>query len=345
MNRKIGSRGRTEVDSIKQFRTLISNELNKLKNELLTQSVLEELKEVLRTHVTNAEKMNILINVYIEKIYHIPMPQRKEFLKLLITLGETFESALSPFIPKILSLTQRLAEEPQLHIPLSNSLGTMIHHVFKTLTNHSTKVTQLSSIISHFFVLFKNPSHNTQTLTGMCLTRIIQNSPADALSAILDGLTDCLLGLLRNPLVKCATQVLEALISLVLAVEYEFEPYAKRFVPVLIEEMERGKEWTVRKMAIDVVYTFAAFLPRAIEDEVGNLVAALKECKADKVKHVREAAQEALVKINEVKKELNMSSHSSPNSKPPEIPKHLNESKSIFKGPSNPNFFKAAPKS
>ena len=184
----------------------------------------------------------------------------------------------------------------------------------------------------------------------MCLTRVVQNSPIEALVSILGSFTDTLLELAQNPAVKCATQILETLISLVLAVEYEFEPYARKFIPMLLEASENQKDWSTRKMSIDVIYTFAAFLPDAIVPDVDLIVRMLKERKSDKIKHVREAAHEALAKINEAKKKSGRPLHESPTrgtltEESKQSTPGDSGAKSIFQGPMNPNFFKAAPKS
>jgi len=336
MNKRVVA-ARTKADSLKQFRGLVSDELAKLKNDLLVQSPLEELKKIVKVHVINAERMNIFIGLYAEQIEHIALPQREEALKFIGIMGEVFGEALIPFIPKILILTQKWVKEPQMHIPLSNSIGTMIHYIFKSLTDQSLKVTQLSNTISQFFTFFKNLNRNIQIGISMCLTQVIQNSPIDALTCILDSLTDCLLGLLQNPLVKCTAQILESLISLVLVVEYEFEPYVQRFMPVLIQAMQNEKDWTIRKMAIDVIYTFAASLSHAIENDIEILSSILKKSKADINKNVREAAQEALMKVNGRKRR---SSHGSPLNDS----KQSNEMKSIFEGSVNASFFKSVPK-
>ncbi len=108
-------------------------------------------------------------------------------------------------------------------------------------------------------------------------------------------------------------------------------------------------------MAIDVIYTFAAFLPDAIGPDIDPIMRTLKERKAEKIKHVREAAQEALAKIHEAKKKSGKPLHESP-PKTGGTSTYVEETKqgtapgessgkSIFQGPMNPNFFKAAPKS
>jgi hypothetical protein len=67
------------------------------------------------------------------------------------------------------------------------------------------------------------------------LSKIIQNAPLEILKASLDAISDKLMSLLSSGNCKCQTQVLESLISLILAVEENFEPYAVNFLPYLLE--------------------------------------------------------------------------------------------------------------
>jgi len=339
------------IETMKQFRQLISNSMLKMKEAQTMQSALDELREIMRVHVTSTDRMNTLIAVFAEQNEHMGAAQRKESLKIFGLMGEIFEDSLLPFIPKILNICQKRFEDPNLHISISDSLGVMVHHIFKHLAEPSDKVTQLSTIVSHLLGCLKNPNRNVQIGAGMCLTRVVQNSPIEALVAVLESFTDSLLELTQSSIIKCTTQILETLISLVLAVEYEFEPHARKFVPVLLECMQNPKDWGTRKMAIDVIYTFAAFLPDAIVQDINEIIKELKNRKADKIKHVREAAHEALAKINEAKKKSGKPLHESPQQEnyseetKQVIPNAKNSQKSLFEGPMNPNFFRAAPKS
>ena len=66
---------------------------------------------------------------------------------------------------------------------------------------------------------------------------MIQNSPPDVLIDELPGITDRLNELLNNHHIKAKTQIIESLISLVIATEIHFEEHAVQFVPHLLENM------------------------------------------------------------------------------------------------------------
>ena len=55
-----------------------------------------------------------------------------------------------------------------------------------------------------------------------------------------------------------------------------------------------SSEWIVRKMAIDVIYTFAAILKETLTPFKNELVEALSITRTDKIKPVREASLEAI---------------------------------------------------
>lgn len=72
---------------------------------------------------------------------------------------------------------------------------------------------------------------------------MIQNSPPDILVEILPTVNEKILAHLSNPHFKCKTQILEALISLIIAVEIHFEEFAVPYLPHLIEALT-NQDWS-----------------------------------------------------------------------------------------------------
>lgn len=228
----------------------------------------------------------------------------------------------------------------------------MVHFLFQRLTVPEEKGSQFASMVNQLFSYLQTTNKNIQVGVAMTFMRIVQNASIDAIVINLNNLTDSILELLQCPVVKCVSQLLEGLICLMLAVENEFEPHGKKFVPALIECIQSKQEWNIRKISIDAIYTFAAFLPDCIADDIKTIIKALKERKADKIKPVRDAAQEALTKIKEAKIKNGEALNETP-FKPENESKEENkdannlgsQQKSLFKRQLNPNFVKAAPKS
>lgn len=135
---------------------------------------------------------------------------------------------------------------------------------------------------------------------ALCLTRVIQNAPVQALQATLSFITGKLLEALQSS--RSQTQVIEALISLVLAVERDFGPHCGQFVPALLEFLrpEAQCDWTVRKIAIDLFYTLANIVKEALAPFKYDILEALGETRTDKLKPVREASLEAITVVKEL---------------------------------------------
>ncbi len=83
-----------------------------------------------------------------------------------------------------------------------------------------------------------------------------------------------------------------------LAVESDFSPQCEAFLPLLIDLISQtniaGQDWSVRKMAIDLLYTFAAILKTPLSPYKNEILEVLGVTRTDKVKPVREAATQAI---------------------------------------------------
>ena len=99
--------------------------------------------------------------------------------------------------------------------------------------------------------------------------------------------------ILQSSTCKCQVQLLESLISLILAVETDFSAYTPLFLPSLLECMT-NQDWMVRKMAIDVIYTMAAILRDSLKPFKQEILDVLNHQRSDKIKPVREASIEAI---------------------------------------------------
>ena len=131
----------------------------------------------------------------------------------------------------------------------------------------------------------------------MCFTRLIQNSPPPVLVEALPNLSEKLLHYLQHS--KAKIQILETIISLAIAIEDQFEAYAVSFLPDLLEQMA-SSEWSIRKLAIDVVYTFAAIVPDSLIPFKEEITDVLNQSRFDKYKPVREATLEALQAVKKI---------------------------------------------
>jgi hypothetical protein len=85
------------------------------------------------------------------------------------------------------------------------------------------------------FTNLNQPGKIVQSGAALCLTKIIQNSPLEALKMTMEDLCQGLLDVLNSNNCRAHTQILESLIALLLSVEHDFEPFAVNFLPTLLE--------------------------------------------------------------------------------------------------------------
>jgi len=337
------------IETNHQLLQVIKSSLDKLSNPHTVDIGLAELKEIMQAHINSATRMNTLITIITEQNEHMTTSHKKETFKAYSLMGEIFGESMLAFFPKIFPSCETKWEDPNLHVSLSDNLGIMIHHVFKQVANIEEQVAHLGNLIENLLDTVKNTKQNVQIGAAMCLTRVIQNGPVDAIIKLLPNLSDHLVDLFNTPNIKCTGQLLEILISLILSVELSFEPFVPKFIPILLDNMASKQEWSIRKLAIDVIYTLSAFLPQSLESHVDSIINLLKEAKTDKSKHVREAAHEALIKLKDAKTKDGKQLFSTPirdSAKKQEEQKNTPEThKSLLENPINTKFMEAAPKS
>lgn len=104
---------------------------------------------------------------------------------------------------------------------------------------------------------------------------------------------------INNPNTKCKAQILECVISVVLSIEKDFQPFVKQYLPFIIECAD-SKDQEIKKMAIDVIYTLAAILAPTLAMYKDHLIEVLNESRFDKQKPIREATIEAISALKEL---------------------------------------------
>lgn len=70
---------------------------------------------------------------------------------------------------------------------------------------------------------------------------------------------------------------------------------------MLLDLLRGNYDWTVRKMSIDVLYTFAAILKEAgVAGYKSEIMEVLQETRTDKIKPVRDASLEAINAVRDL---------------------------------------------
>jgi hypothetical protein len=88
--------------NVNQFRQALLIALGKYKEISTQKTAQDEVRELMTEHVTNNERMNVLIFHICDFNDSMRANQKKEHIKLLGQAGEIFEGKLIPFLPKIL---------------------------------------------------------------------------------------------------------------------------------------------------------------------------------------------------------------------------------------------------
>ena len=217
---------------------------------------------------------------------------KREYLKVISLMCEEMGASLIEYSSKIISLlNKRLAEnDPQLNQTISEVYGSIFKSVIRQLQPDDINYTSIHILEN----LFRNMCHNNKILqigTAMSLKKAIQSSSHEFLSLNQNFIISKILEILKNPICKAQNNMLEAILTLILAVERDFEGVSQ-IMDFLIEMFEEGEEveWTVKKIGIDIFYTIAVVIGEQMSVYRDRVVSILQESKSDKIKYVREAA-------------------------------------------------------
>ena len=328
---------KSDIRTTQELLQVIKSALIKLNTPSTIPNGVSELKEIMKLHITNNSRMNTLITAFAEPNERMNLTQKKEAARVYGIMGEVFTKSLIPYFGKIINSLKPRWNDYALHIALSDSFGVMIHHVFKKFKD---QIDPFKALIQNLIEIVKESRQEVQIGSAMCLTRAIQNVPPEALPMLLPNFTNELLLLLKAPGMKCMSQLLEIVISIILSLDKDFEKYAAKFVPILIDNMAVKQDWSIRKLAIDAVYTLATIIPQTLEKQCNEICNLLREAKTDKIKHIRDAAHVALIKL----KDEGLATEKETSKIIPDEKNIAEGGKSIFDSPINPKFMKAAPK-
>jgi len=188
--------------------------------------------------------------------------------------------------------------DPGLHVVVSDSVGALVQNVLGNL-DLDEQVIEVDAVLKQVFVALQLTGKAPQSGAGLCLTKILQNSPVNALRRLTGSIIKRIQESLGHANCKCQQQLLESVIALVLAVSDDFAPFLASFMPLLIDQTKQT-DWNVKKTAIDVVYTLASMLKPQTALYKRELLQVLKQQRFEKVKPVRDAASEALIAVQQL---------------------------------------------
>lgn len=201
-------------------------------------------------------------------------------------LAEVFDNRLLDFFPKILHIiTKRLREnDPQVNATCADTIGVVISICLRGLTpDQSYK--HLTTIFRTFFNIFTKNSKQAQIGAALCIAKAVQMSHVESLYNMIDELVQKLLDIMKWPTCQAHLQIIEAMLSLILAAEDNHEKLkhnALLILPVIIENMP-NPDWNVRKISVEVIYTISVLIPEVLLLGKHELLETLNQLRFDKV--------------------------------------------------------------
>lgn len=189
------------INTNQEFRQCLLQSLSKFADSHTQQTAWDEVRELMTEHIINTDRMTTFLYLISEQNQHMKVSQKKEYVKLYGLAGEIFEETLLPFIPKIMGYLQKRLKDNDhhLHDACAESIGTIVHHVLKSVEDFEEVVNNFENVIlKAIFTCLNSANKNTQIGAATCLSKIIQNAPIDALKACLDPLSERLMTLLSS---------------------------------------------------------------------------------------------------------------------------------------------------
>ena len=336
--------------STNEYKSTLLQALGKLARSETQRQAHEEIKSLLKDQANTEDRIALFLNHLSENPTHSNILYKKELIKLHGVFAEVLEDKSLPYLPRITGNLQKKLKEGDISMAevIASSYGMLVHNTLHTIADLPSSCQQLSGIISPLFQNLGSGNKSLQVGAAQSLNKIIQHAPIECLQYLLDRITNKLMETLTNPACKTQNYLLEALISLILSVEGLFAPFVNSLMPVLLQCIN-NEDQIVRKEAVDTLYTLGAVVSNSVGPYVEEIMTILYRCRTDKAKPVRDSAAEALT----LYKDIAPTPSEIPERKPAPITprstastgsKKEKSEKSIFKGPINPNFFKAAKK-
>ena len=123
-------------------------------------------------HITNNDRMTTFLSTISKSNEYMKVTHKKEYIKLYGEAAEIFEDALIPFIPKVLTYLSKKMKESDalLHTATSDSIGLIVHHCLKNVTDENLKGQTLKDVLKAMYTNMNSNDKKVQQAAGLCLT-------------------------------------------------------------------------------------------------------------------------------------------------------------------------------
>ena len=147
-------------------------------------------------------------------------------------------------------------------------------------------------------VIIKTNKKLDQSFGCLLLTEIIEKCPLVKEEKYLDNVFKIISDYLDDIWFECKTDLLNCTISLIFAVEAKFKPYATICLFKVLDYLTH-KDWMVRKLAVNIVYTLVFFCKDETMAVKENIIELLNTLKEDSIPEVREVCLHTLKFLGE----------------------------------------------
>ncbi|CAD8049568.1 unnamed protein product [Paramecium sonneborni] len=314
-------RQQSSYDSNQQLRTILLASLAKLHSQSTAQTGFSELRSLIAQLSLN--QFVILTNLLDSN--DLSKQAKKDYIKVFGLLAEIRGNDIEEQIPRIVQIINKRIQEGDSSFlqVISDIFANINEFTIQTSLNKYDLFFQITELLQSNFV-----HHNkvAQLISAASLCRIIKTSESQLLELVCKQYTQKTLEILKSP--HCQTQqgLLESLLSIILTVEEIFEPNLEDCLNTICNCLQ-SSEWNSRKIAVDILYTLSVIFPHYFRanDQYQNKI---NELRFDKIKHVRDAATNAITQL----KESHIFQQPS-----------FREHKSVFKQNANKSFFEKKP--
>ncbi|KAL4503193.1 hypothetical protein ABPG72_000799 [Tetrahymena utriculariae] len=275
------------------------------------------------------ERLSALCDALLESNNNLSSKQKKDVLKVLGIIGEIYQKFVFISWNKVCKvLSKKICDDDaNTYLVLAENVGILVQKAFQidesSQDYQEFEIKQFwDQLMGLYFSLIQCSNSSLadkkkSVASSMCLSISIQSIPQTLI--IEDRINICLQ--IMKPIEKTNTaaenQLLDCLLSLIVACEEQFEDCCEYCVPFVIDQLSKEQQvltqnainmnlnssnsnWQKRKICIDIIYTLSVLTPPYISLYKDQCVEVVSSFKYDKIKSVREAAQVALVSLQDL---------------------------------------------
>ncbi|CAK9073325.1 TORTIFOLIA1-like protein 2, partial [Durusdinium trenchii] len=297
---------RESKEALAELKTKLEFALSRLNDQDTQRTGIEEIREFLQTLYPDWFPM--VITCIGEAGANLKPLGRCESVKLLGLLAELHGDAVIPLLQRMLQVVLTRLQDADLH--LREACAETVFQLTRSLVVDADGSPVFATLLKPLFAALTEHNKWVQIGAASCICAVIQGSPPSVLSENLQRLSSRLVQHLSLPLAMARPQLLSAWIHVMQAVSLaEFDDLLPSLMPCLELCLNSTADWQTRKQAVEVLQALGdqvdlghslkmapndpSLRPTPLQKKLSAMMDSLKE---DKVRAVREAAKDVLVR-------------------------------------------------